>query len=71
MTIATPKTTLVLDDLDQPIRGGKAIRAARGNRESLQQVFRGLEAGHIPARKKGRLWETTLRLLMSAHRPAI
>jgi hypothetical protein len=65
MTTATEETILVLDGLDQPIRGAKKIRAARGSRETLSQTFRGLEAGHIPARKRGRLWETTLRLLMN------
>jgi hypothetical protein len=65
MTMATEKTVLVLDPLDQPIKGAKKIRAARGNHETLPQVFRGLENGHIPARKRGRLWETTLRLMMT------
>jgi len=69
MTTATAKSVLVLNDLDKPIRGAKAIRAARGDVESLQQVFRALEAGHIPARKRGRLWETTLRLLMNGGPP--
>jgi hypothetical protein len=61
----TEKTVLVLDDLDKPIRGAKRIRAARGNVETLPQTFYGLENGHIPARKRGRIWETTLRLLMN------
>ncbi len=65
MTTVIAQSVLVLDNLDQPIKGAKDIRAARGNRESLQQVFRGLENGHIPARKRGRIWETTLRLLMN------
>jgi hypothetical protein len=65
MTTAAEKTVLVLDNLDKPVIGAKAICAARGNVESLQQVFRGLEAGYIPAKKRGRLWETTLRLLMN------
>jgi hypothetical protein len=59
------KTVLVLDDLDLPIKGAKAIRAARGNVDTLQQTFYALENGHIPARKRGRIWETTLRLLLS------
>jgi hypothetical protein len=61
----TGKTVLVLDDLDLPIKGAKAIRAARGNVDTLQQTFYALENGHIPARKRGRIWETTLRLLMN------
>jgi hypothetical protein len=65
MTIVTPKTILVLDDLDKPIKGAEAIRAARGNVETLRQTFYALENGHIPARKRGRIWETTLRLLMN------
>jgi hypothetical protein len=65
MTIATPKITLVLDDIDKPIKGAEAIRAARGNVETLRQTFYALENGHIPARKRGRIWETTLRLLMN------
>src|SRR2546430_4077879 len=59
MTIAT--TVLVLDNLDKPIKGAEAIRAARGNVETLRQTFYALEKGHIPARKRGRIWETTLR----------
>src|SRR5258706_6337981 len=62
---APPKAVLVLDDLDKPIKGAEAIRAARGYVETLQQTFYALENGHIPARKRGRFWETTLRLLMS------
>jgi hypothetical protein len=61
----TEKAVLVLDDLDKPIKGAEAIRAARGYVETLQQTFYALENGHIPARKRGRFWETTLRLLMS------
>jgi hypothetical protein len=61
----TEKAVLVLDDLDKPIKGAEAIRAARGNVETLQQTFYALENGHIPARKRGRFWETTLRLLLS------
>jgi hypothetical protein len=64
-TTAPPKAVLVLDDLDKPIKGAEAIRAARGYVETLQQTFYALENGHIPARKRGRFWETTLRLLMS------
>jgi hypothetical protein len=63
MTIV--KTVLVLDDIDKPIKGAEAIRAARGNVETLRQTFYALENGHIPARKRGRIWETTLRLLMN------
>ena len=59
------KAVLVLDDLDKPIKGAEAIRAARGYIETLQQTFYALENGHIPARKRGRFWETTLRQLMS------
>jgi hypothetical protein len=54
---------LVLDDLDKPIRGAKAIRAARGNVETVSQIFYGLGRGTIPATKRGRLYETTLRRL--------
>jgi hypothetical protein len=61
----TEKAVLVLDDLDKPIKGAEAIRAARGCIETLQQTFYALENGHIPARKRGRFWETTLRRLMS------
>jgi hypothetical protein len=63
--MTTAKSVLVLDDLDKPIKGAEQIRAARGNVETLRQTFYALENGHIPARKRGRIWETTLRLLMS------
>ena len=63
MTIAT--TVLVLDNLDKPIKGAEAIRAARGNVETLRQTFYALEKGHIPAGKRGRIWETTLRMLIN------
>ena len=63
MTTTTQNSGLVLDDLDKPIRGARAIAAAMGDVQTLQQTFYALEHGLIPADKNGRIWQTTLRRL--------
>jgi hypothetical protein len=63
MNTATQNSGLVLDDLDKPIRGARAIAAAMGDVQTLQQTFYALEHGLIPADKNGRIWQTTLRRL--------
>jgi hypothetical protein len=55
----------VLDPLDQPIKGAKAIAAATGGAMTEYQVFRAVESGHLPAIKHGSTWITTLRRLQA------
>jgi len=53
----------VLDPLDRPIKGAKAIAEATGGVMTAAQVWYALEHGQLPGRKQGRNWITTARLL--------
>src|SRR5215471_6523235 len=59
---ATPRTVLVLDDLDRPIEGARRS-VLRGRRRNASTDLLWIGNGHIPTRNiRGAV--TTLRLLM-------
>jgi hypothetical protein len=63
----TPPPTPVLDDLDIPIEGVKAIAKAIGihDRSRLRTVLHRLKLGYIPGFQRGERWFSTKRMLAS------